>query len=1207
MGADSSIPFTEGEEFYDPAQYEDDDEIEVVTPEDIDDDEIEVVPTNPFKNAHCGMTTTKDVPYTIKELEAAYKLVHPEFVRVPVAYRPNRKRAFYCQKLKEDIRYALKVKELVPTKKPQEWSVDVKPCVRSSCGYQETGLTLEDYRRSWIQAWPQTENRAKYALTQVKEDLSKLQKDREYRRKNPALLRDKRAGEVALFCSYLRRGGKKLRTGASDKEKRLHEIQQRFCGIMQEDLERIDLRKHLNSKRFQQLIAYDSPEEFQQHIAEIFSAFKIPEITQERIDYAKKSGETGCTKKSSIPNVLKLLEYQNFARYYFAPYNPLKGLLLWWAVGRGKTCAAVAALSFAYAKGYNVLWVTRKSLLTAPLKNMFQSVCDKAIRDVLNSGTKDGEALRKKLENIKTVPVDESGRPIGKKGETEKRLFSQYIGPHWSGHTRQKHGKGAGIKDFGHRVITYKQFQHFCSKKKKYKTWSTDMGLSSEWESDKLKKTIVVIDEAHNLYNNTDLSEEEMDFDKTTGTPDAGDIEQTIWHSYAKSKGDSCKVLLLTGTPILADGEPTSLFKLLNLMKDPTVVARSQYQGALPIRLDKIQDRYNIKLRADGKHLEMGNRDRFMRDAMGLMSCVLGDTDPLRIAQPQLLNSDKPARIVEASYLQYNQIRSACYKMAPVKARKPCKDIKSPAACGNSKDPECRWRGANKKKGIEKLCMDKDEHERWFQDSANKEKRDLEELSALIDKLMPLPKCPRAKKACGHSGAEHCLWENGKCVTDKKHERYDPCSGTKMKDCKSSADCSWYGKVNGKNVGCVSQERARRPVHVSLSRSGAEAKAKANAPSNKELQFDFVSNGEWQCQLCGEIVDSPADKHVCKKVYPDLGDPPKFTDKKKRQAFDNCVKDRSMFAFDKNEQRKYNPTDNWYRDKAKNMEHIRKSYKERSPKLSALMAAIAKRDEEDLRESGKLYKHVIYTDVKNPYYGVKLLTSIFLAEGYEIAKLSRKKGGRGQGKEQWTVNPPRLNGPEKTMKKSFVSLSSGGMSGPVFFEPGSVGYRQGDAPSSDDKTLFKQKVFDAYNNRKGGASNVYGENIRFLLMDKGFKEGVDIYDAKYMWILEPPASKASLTQAVGRVLRLCGAAGLPYDEWKVYITVLASRLPTKDRKLTYHLTVDEQQRKSAAARLLFLVEGRNAAADKLLMEAMHGSSSAGADPKRAIESELGIP
>ena len=33
--------------------------------------------------------------------------------------------------------------------------------------------------------------------------------------------------------------------------------------------------------------------------------------------------------------------------------------------------------------------------------------------------------------------------------------------------------------------------------------------------------------------------------------------------------------------------------------------------------------------------------------------------------------------------------------------------------------------------------------------------------------------------------------------------------------------------------------------------------------------------------------------------------------------------------------------------------------------------------------------------------------------------------------------------------------------------------------------------------------NVYGENIRIILMDGGYKEGIDLFDIKYVHIFEP--------------------------------------------------------------------------------------------------------
>ena len=34
---------------------------------------------------------------------------------------------------------------------------------------------------------------------------------------------------------------------------------------------------------------------------------------------------------------------QNFVKNYLSPYTPYNGILLWWGVGRGKTCAAISS------------------------------------------------------------------------------------------------------------------------------------------------------------------------------------------------------------------------------------------------------------------------------------------------------------------------------------------------------------------------------------------------------------------------------------------------------------------------------------------------------------------------------------------------------------------------------------------------------------------------------------------------------------------------------------------------------------------------------------------------------------------------------------------------------------------------------------------------------------------------------------------------
>lgn len=58
--------------------------------------------------------------------------------------------------------------------------------------------------------------------------------------------------------------------------------------------------------------------------------------------------------------------------------------------------------------------------------------------------------------------------------------------------------------------------------------------------------------------------------------------------------------------------------------------------------------------------------------------------------------------------------------------------------------------------------------------------------------------------------------------------------------------------------------------------------------------------------------------------------------------------------------------------------------------------------------------------------------------------------------------------------------------------------------------------------------NIDGKNIRFIILDSGFKEGIDVFDVKYMHILEPLTTKAENTQVIGRGTRFCGQSGLPF-------------------------------------------------------------------------------
>jgi hypothetical protein len=74
-----------------------------------------------------------------------------------------------------------------------------------------------------------------------------------------------------------------------------------------------------------------------------------------------------------------------------------------------------------------------------------------------------------------------------------------------------------------------------------------------------------------------------------------------------------------------------------------------------------------------------------------------------------------------------------------------------------------------------------------------------------------------------------------------------------------------------------------------------------------------------------------------------------------------------------------------------------------------------------------------------------------------------------------------------------------------------------------------------YNERP---ANIHGKNVRLIILDSGFKEGIDLFDVKYVHIFEPSITIADLKQTVGRATRTCGQKGLEFQKnigWPLYV------------------------------------------------------------------------
>ena len=269
--------------------------------------------------------------------------------------------------------------------------------------------------------------------------------------------------------------------------------------------------------------------------------------------------------KGGASHALRFTPTQDFVRHYFTPENPIKGMLLWQSVGTGKTCSAIAAATTSFVpKGYTILWVTRTTLKNDIWKNMFDQVCNEQIKEEIKKGV--------------TLPDEHTKR---------MRMLS---------------------KEWSIRPMSYKQFSNMVSKQNNfYKSIVKKNG-----EADPLRKTLLIIDEAHKLYGGGDLS--------TLERPDMNVLKQSIQQSFQLSGKDSVKLLLMTATPITEN--PMELIKLINLCK-PT---REQ----MP---ELFSDFSTMYLDEHGRFTPSGET-KYLNDIAGYVSYLNREKDARQFAQP---------------------------------------------------------------------------------------------------------------------------------------------------------------------------------------------------------------------------------------------------------------------------------------------------------------------------------------------------------------------------------------------------------------------------------------------------------------------------------------------------------------------------------------------------------------------------------------------
>jgi type I site-specific restriction-modification system R (restriction) subunit len=158
-------------------------------------------------------------------------------------------------------------------------------------------------------------------------------------------------------------------------------------------------------------------------------------------------------------------------------------------------------------------------------------------------------------------------------------------------------------------AISYKQFSNICKKSGEnyHKLIRRAKKLNSA-TNDPFYKTVIIVDEAHKLYTK-DLKAQEMH--------DINAIQKKIFESYGTSANASCKVVLMTGTPITENS--IEIIKLLNLLIQT------------PSKRFNEDTFYKSYLDAEGKFTENG-KERFKENIKGLVSYIDLSNDPSKFA-----------------------------------------------------------------------------------------------------------------------------------------------------------------------------------------------------------------------------------------------------------------------------------------------------------------------------------------------------------------------------------------------------------------------------------------------------------------------------------------------------------------------------------------------------------------------------------------------
>jgi len=1008
------------------------------------------------------------------------------------------------------------------------------------------------------------------------------------------LKRDKEGGILAYLCHLLKQpsaGGTSESPIDLTIDPKDQKIRKAFCALVAKDVMALKMA-----------IVYPPlslpPDEYRKEIDRIFARFKygVPEL------------KNGCVFSKN--KLLKYTKHQKFERAFVTPLNPVKGLLMYHAAGTGKTCAAVATLSTFLTfhethpgqEPWKIVWISRASLISELPKSLFGDVCLGPIR----------------------AAVKDPKVHFGSAKTYEEKLHWAKDPANWDTLQKRFLAKGFSLENrfFYTQIVnafTYKQSKSSPACSKPRCTEKARKVFRSG--PDPLRRILLVFDEAHNLFNERDLPQEEalaLGGKKTgvfgTDIPGREHIVNAIYNSYKVSGDNSCRVLLATATPMTP--LPTDAFRLLNMLI-PKAEDRlpKTHQELLAFRTKGGQPFVNKE-----GHITPEAKHEFMKRTNGILSYFSGNRNPQFFAMTRFHIVNVAVTAVQEHYLKECVVKETKGAKATNGVRKE-KKKKTDAAKDVNK---WSWEGFKEKFGGLKKKLKEDPKGRLegviepgpkptepviVLPPANAQNVDAARKAIQADlarirkdpnaavHIAPPPPTPiikegdtkpasigginlpeglqkaKAESESSEKGGE-VVKGGGEKVGEKEQVakaghhpepfpvvKKEPKRHARVKPVVIPEDLS---EAKKKKIGICMRDVANvAGIRGKLQPLDHELSAASQAHRAKEEEREAKAREAWRKKnsLDGEAMA----KVKAWKEWDAMGDAPhpgpmpkdpeelpvwQAKEDARKAKMDAKPKGRrpTKATLAKYEATLKGETDKGFVFRAKATPRPKegksfsftfdgKSFTPKimveamgsyAPKVQKLMDKIAELDKEDLEKHGHLFKHFIYTDTQGPGRGSKVIAAAFVAAGFQRACWDDRK------KE---ILPPKAGGKEcKGTVKAEADTYAKGHTFALLASTSIDGIGRSGTISKATIDLFNSP------------DNTYGQDVRFIIADSGFKEGVDLYDVRYTHLMEPPLSQASLEQAVARAVRFCKSTHLKvYDKepkgWWVDVYVYRSVYP----------------------------------------------------------------